>query len=235
VICRQDLMPLLSTLPDIAQIRDAGAITVAEFDTYLPLLSLPRVFGTTPAAIPASVPYFDMAALRRRKDMSGLPHLAPSDRPKVGVVWAGSLTHPHDRQRSCALRELLPLLRLPGIAFYSLQKGERRQELAELPSEVHVQDLEPFLHDFGDLAVLLDQLDLVLTVDTAVAHLAGALGKPVWVLLSTVPDWRWGLEGEATPWYPTMRLFRQSWAGDWAEVMQRVVQALAAWPEEKRT
>jgi uncharacterized protein (TIGR03032 family) len=235
VVCRQDLMSLLATLPDIAQIRDAGAITVAEFDTYLPLCSLPRVFGTTPATIPASVPYFDMAALHRRKDMSGLPHLAPSDRPKVGVVWAGSPTHPHDQQRSCALRELLPLLRLPGIAFYSLQKGERRQELAELLSEVRVQDLEPFLHDFGDLAVLLDQLDLVLTVDTAVAHLAGALGKPVWVLLSAVPDWRWGLEGETTPWYPTMRLFRQSRAGDWATVLQRVTQTLAAWRGEKRT
>ena len=129
-------MPILATLPGIAQIRDAGPITVAEFDTYLPLLSLPRVFGTTRATIPAAVPYVDVAALRRRKDKTALPHLAPLDRPKVGVVWAGSPTHPHDRQRSCALRELLPLLRLtPGIAFYSLQKGERRQELAELPSE----------------------------------------------------------------------------------------------------
>jgi ADP-heptose:LPS heptosyltransferase len=104
-----------------------------------------------------------------------------------------------------------------------------------LPSEVHVQDLEPFLHDFGALAVLLDQLDLVLTVDTAVAHLAGALGKPAWVLLPAVPDWRWGLEGETTPWYPTLRLFRQPWAEGWAMVLQRVTQTLVAWCEEKST
>ena len=92
-----------------------------------------------------------------------------------------------------------------------------------------MQDLASSLHDFGDLAVILDQLDLVITVDTAVAHMAGALGKPVWVLLHEVPDWRWGLAGETTPWYPTMRLFRQARAGDWPEVMTRVAQALMEW------
>jgi ADP-heptose:LPS heptosyltransferase len=92
-----------------------------------------------------------------------------------------------------------------------------------------VQDLAPSLQDFGDLAVLLEQLDLVITVDTSVAHLAGALGKPVWTLLSAVPDWRWGLTGDTTPWYPTMRLFRHTRPGDWAEVITRVAQALCAW------
>jgi hypothetical protein len=184
LVCREDLMPLFATQPGIAQIRAAGTITVSEFDTYLPLLSLPRVFGTTLVTIPATVPYFDLAAIRRRKDPSSLPLLTQSGRLKVGVVWAGSPTHQHDRHRSCALGELLPLLRLPGIDFYSLQKGERRRELAELPPGVHLEDLEPSLHDFGDLALLLDQLDLVCTVDTAVAHLAGALGKAVLVLLA---------------------------------------------------
>jgi ADP-heptose:LPS heptosyltransferase len=121
------------------------------------------------------------------------------------------------------------VLRTTGVAFYSVQKGERSQELGQLPPEVQVQDLEPYLHDFGDLAVILEQLDLVITVDTSVAHMAGALGKPVWVLLSYVPDWRWLLEGETTPWYPTMRLFRQARAGDWPEVMTRVAQALGEW------
>jgi hypothetical protein len=194
-----------------------GTLTVAEFDTYLPLLSLPRVWGTTPATIPAAVPYLDVAALRRRTDLRALPHLVPSARPRVGLVWAGSPTHPHDRQRSCALRDFTPVLQTPGIAVYSLQTGDRGQELA------------PALHDFGETALLLDQLDLVITVDTAVAHLASALGKPVWVLLNAVPDWRWGLAGEQTPWYPTMRLFRQARAGDWADVLQRVAQALAVW------
>ena len=124
------------------------------------------------------------------------------------------------------------MLQTPGISFYSVQKGERREELAQLSPEVQVQDLAPYLHDFGDLAVILDQLDLVLTVDTAVAHMAGALGKPVWVMLRSVPDWRWRLEGETTPWYPTMRLFRQARAGDWAEVMKRVARELSKWQQQ---
>jgi hypothetical protein len=219
----------LATLPGIAQIRDAGAMTVAEFDTYLSLLSLPRVFGTTRATIPATVPYIDVATLRRRKNATALPHLAPSARSRVGLVWAGSPTYTHDRQRSCALQDFAPVLQTPGIAWYSLQTGDRSRELAQLPLDMRVQDLAPCLYDFGDTALLLDQLDLVITVDTAVAHLVGALGKPVWVLLSAVPDWRWGIEGEQTPWYPTMRLFRQARAGDWAAVMQRVAQMLVAW------
>jgi uncharacterized protein (TIGR03032 family) len=229
LVCPPALMPLLATLPGIAQIRDAGAMTVAEFDTYLPLCSLPRVCGTTQTTIPAAVPYVDVAALRRRKHATALPPLVPSSRLTVGLVWAGSPTYKHDRQRSCALPDFAPVLQLPGIAWYSLQTGARSQELAQLPPDVRVQDLAPSLHDFGDTALLLAQLDLVITVDTAVAHLAGALGKPVWVLLPAVPDWRWGLAGETTPWYLTMRLFRQARAGDWAAVMQRVAQTLAAW------
>src|SRR5207247_2777480 len=126
-----------------------------------------------------------------------------------------------------------PVLRTPGLAFYSLQRGEPRRELTEVPPDLPVQDLEPYLHDFGNLAVILAELDLVISVDTSVAHLAGALGKPVWVLLSDVPDWRWQLEGETTPWYPTMRLFRQARPGDWAEVMPRVAQTLAAWRDAR--
>jgi hypothetical protein len=229
--CPADLMPLLATLPGVAQLRDPESLTVAEFDTSLPLLSLPHVFGTTLATIPAAVPYVDVAALRRRTDVTGLPRLAPSAQPKVGLVWAGSPPHPHDRQRSCALPDWAAVLQTPGVAWYSLQTGERRQELAQLRPDLHVQDLAPCLHNWGETALLLDQLDLVITVDTAVAHLAGALGQPVWVLLSAVPDWRWGLEGEQTAWYPTMRLFRQARAGDWAELMPRVAQRLATWRE----
>jgi ADP-heptose:LPS heptosyltransferase len=121
------------------------------------------------------------------------------------------------------------VLRTPGITFYSLQKGEQRQELMRLAADLRVQDLDPALHDYGDTALVIDQLDLVITVDTSVAHLAGALGKPVWTLLSYVPDWRWMLEGETTPWYPTMRLFRQTRPGGWAEVMGQVAQALELW------
>ena len=175
-----------------------------------------------------------MAALCRRKDATALLHRSPSARLRVGVVWAGSPTYKHDRQRSCALQDFASVLQTPGIEFYSVQKGDRSQELTQLPPDVRIEDLAPLLHDFGETALLLDQLDLIITVDTAVAHLAGALGKAVWVLLSHLPDWRWAPERETTPWYPTMRLFRQAQAGDWSSVMQRVAERLAEWREESR-
>jgi hypothetical protein len=125
------------------------------------------------------------------------------------------------------------VLRTEGIEFYSLQKGPGQEHLTQLPADLQVHDLAPSLHDYGDTALALAQLDLVLTVDTSVAHLAGALGKPVWLLLSYVPDWRWMLTGETTPWYPTMRLFRQTQQGDWAAVLGRIAQALAAWRWER--
>ena len=144
-------------------------------------------------------------------------------------MWAGSPTHKDDRRRSCPPDALVPLLRTPGVDFYSLQKGERSRERAELPAEVAVQDLTPALHDYGDAALALDALDLLIGVDTSVVHLAGALGKPVWLLLSDVPDWRWGSEGETTPWYPSVRLFRQAQRGDWTGVIARALEALAHW------
>jgi Glycosyltransferase family 9 (heptosyltransferase) len=189
-------------------------------------MSLPRVFGATLDNIPASMPYIDVQAIRRRKGSDAVPLLASRSPRKVGIVWAGSPTHRNDRRRSCGLAEFLPVLRTPGIAFYSLQKGERSRELAGLPSGSLVQDLSPHLNDFGDCALLLDQLDLIISVDTAVVHLAGALGLPVWTLLAYVPDWRWLLEGDTTPWYPRMRLFRQTSPGDWPGVMKRVTEAL---------
>lgn len=233
LVCRGDLLPLFATISGITQIREAGTINVADFDTYIPLLSLPRIFGTTLETIPAEIPYIDAQAIRRRKDASSSASHSLPYHPKVGIVWAGSPTYKNDRHRSCALQEFVPVLRIPGVAFYSLQKGERSQELKQLPPELGVQDLEAALHDFGDTAIMIDQLDLVISVDTAVAHVAGALGKPVWTLLSEVPDWRWLLEGETTPWYPTMRLFRQTRPGDWAGVMAHVARALAEWREQQ--
>jgi len=230
LVCRADLLPLFATLPGIAQIREAGSIKVSNSDTYLPLLSLPRVFGTTLDTIPAEIPYIDVQAIRRRKiNASSSLSLSLSSAPKVGLVWAGSPTYKNDHHRSCPVQEFAPVLRTPGIEFYSLQKGPQRQELAQLLTDLHVQDLDSRLQDYGDTALIIDQLDLVITVDTSVAHLADALGKPVWTLLPYVPDWRWMLVGETTPWYSTMRLFRQTRPGEWMEVLERAAQALAAW------
>ena len=137
--------------------------------------------------------------------------------PRVGLVWAGSAGHVRDRQRSLAPELLRPLLRIPDAEFYSLQVDARGM-LPPALREAGVIDATEHIADFADTAALLAELDLVITADTATAHLAGALGRPVWTLLPFVPDWRWGLGREDTPWYSTMRLFRQKTAGDWDEV-----------------
>ena len=170
-------MPVMATLPGIAQIRDAGAITVAEFDTYLPLLSLPRVFGTTPATFPVrclTLTWPPCAAARTRRPCR---HLSLSAQATSGSGVGGQPDLSHDRQRSCALQDFAPVLQTPGIEFYSLQKDDRSQELTQLPPNLRVEDLAPLLHDFGDTALLVDQLDLVITVDTALAHLGGCHGQ----------------------------------------------------------
>jgi hypothetical protein len=198
---------------------------VAEFDTYLPLMSLPHVFKTTLDTVPANVPYIDAAALRRRKENPSLV-LSQSVYPRIGIVWGGDCRQRADRHRDCPLHEFLPVLSIPEITFYSLQRGDRHADLDHLPSHIQVQNLQPQLGDFGDLALIIDQLDLVISVDSPAAHLASALGKKTWTLLSQVADWRWTLNGEATPWYPTMRLFRQTRRSDWNGVIEQVGQAL---------
>ncbi len=234
VVCPTELMPLLATVPGIAQLREAQTITVGEFEAHASLLSLPHVFGTTLETTPRHVPYVDGAALVRRNRNPALA-LPRTRAPRVGIAWAASPTQRDHADRSCALRDLLPVLRRPGIAFYSLQQGDRHRDLADVRSEIAVRDLSPELRDLADLAVVIQQLDLVISVDAPVAHLAGALGRPVWTLLGHRPDWRWMLDGEVTPWYPTMRLWRQDRPGDWGSVMDRVEQTLNAghWEETR--
>ena len=231
VACPEALWPLLETIPGVHQICEPGAISVQACEVYLPLLSLPHVFGTTRATIPATVPYIDVAALRRRTDPAALPRLAPSAGPRVGVVCAGRPTAMPDGPHAWTLQDWTPVLQTPGITWVRLPPDDQPQDLAPLPPDLHIQDLAPGQHDWGALALGLDQLDLILTGDTAVAHLAGALGRPAWVLLDDTPAWYWGLDGETTPWYPSLRLFRPARAGDGAEVVRRVAQALAAWRE----
>jgi hypothetical protein len=146
----------------------------------------------------------------------------------VGLVWRGNPQHPNDRQRSILLASLEPLFAVPGVDFYNLQVAPGPQFASEAAGQPALIPLEGLLRDFADTAGVVAQLDLVIAADTSVAHLAGALGRPAWVLLPFAPDWRWLLAREDTPWYPTLRLFRQSAPGDWSAVIQRVHDALLA-------
>ncbi len=217
--CPPELVTLFQTVPGVVEVFSSLG-PGARFDTHLPLMSLPLIFGTTVATIPNDVPY-----LRRSREQP-LTSLGESRNwPKVGLVWCGSQSQPNDR-RPIPFECLRPLLAMSGIEFYSLQIGSMSAEIKDAASLGAIIDLSAQLNDFSDTAAAMEQLDLVITVDTSVAHLAGALGRPVWVLLSFAPDWRWMLEREDSPWYPTMRLFRQVKPGDWGEVMVRVRAAL---------
>jgi tetratricopeptide (TPR) repeat protein len=184
------------------------------FAWHCPLMSLPLAFATTIETIPPA-PYLDAAVQR-------LPWKCDGDGLRVGVVWAGNEEHVQDRQRSIPLALLGPLFAFEGVRFFSLQLGRETETLP--PS---VMDLAPLITDFADTAALVTGLDLVISVDTAVAHLAGALGRPVWILLAQHADWRWMLGRADSPWYPTARLFRQERFGDWAGVLEKVRLALA--------
>lgn len=208
-----------------------GTVKQMRYHYYIPLMSLPLAFGTLVQTVPANVPYLraDPQAIEMwRKRLADIPGL------KVGLVWAGSPTHPNDRNRSMRLNEFLPLKSVPDIKFVSLQKGAAAAQLAQVP-EMEVIDWADELKTFDDTAALISALDLVITVDTSVAHLAGALGAPVWTLLAIAPDFRWMLDREDSPWYPTMRLFRQDKKDDWDPVIARVKDELARWASEKKS
>ncbi len=219
VECQPQMVRLFSAVGGVDEAIGTGDPLPA-FDVYAPLMSLPHVFQTTAATIPGDVPY--LAAPPGTGP--GLPDCPDGTRLKVGIVWAGRATHTNDRNRSCRLRQFEPLFSVPGVAYFSLQKGDAAAELAA--AAVPVTDLGDRLGDFADTAAVIDRLDLVVAVDTAVAHLAGALARPVWILIPFVADWRWLTQGEHSPWYPTARLFRQAAMGDWAPVFTRVAEGL---------
>lgn len=192
-----------------------------DFDWHSPLMSLPLVFRTDLASIPAPIPY-----LQAEPRLTGefAQHLASSATTglRVGLVWSGSPRHTRDRQRSIPLAQLCALTEIPGVTSYSLQKGPAAKDILDMPIDMNLVDLSIYLSDFADTAAAVANLDLVVKVDTAVAHLAGALGKPVWILLTHNPDWRWLLDRTDSPWYPSARLFRQRAAGDWSSPIARV-------------
>lgn len=217
------LKSLLAQLarPNIQVIGRGDAIP--DFDMYCPLMSLPLAFRTELDAIPPATPYLTVAADRIAQWNDRLPKRKAL---RVGLVWSGNAVHGDDHNRSVALSRVAPLFDLPNIQFISLQKELREADAQLLAADGRIVDLGRDFGDFQDTAAAVAAVDLVISVDTSVAHLAGALGKPVWVLLPFCPDWRWLLDRDDSPWYPTARLFRQPGIGDWESVMGRVRQEL---------
>ena len=252
--CPAPLTRLFANLPGIDRLVPADSPLPA-FDVHLPLLSAPGIFGTTLATIPADIPY---VFAERVASASGEWRVASDEGPLhsplatrhspllvatrhspllvatrhspllVGVSWQGNPDHLGDRYRSFPLKCFEALARVQGVRLFSLQKGFGTEQLTEVNDLFPVVDLGSQFRDFMDMAAVMMNLDLVVTVDSAPAHLAGALGIPVWVALPLVPDWRWLLNRADSPWYPTMRLFRQTTWGDWNSVFERMAKALSA-------
>ncbi|MGL6280786.1 MAG: tetratricopeptide repeat protein, partial [Microcoleaceae cyanobacterium] len=224
--CQEPLFRLLENYSNIDQLIKSGE-HIPDFDLHIPLMSLPRVMGTNSLSqIPAQTPYLFVPTDGIEK--IPLPAGNRETQLKVGLVWGVNHAHPKSHKRSCPLEYLLPLTQIPVIQFYSLQVGPQVADLTNLADKIAhpIIDLSDLIRDFADTAILIEQLDFVITVDTAVAHLAGALGKPVWLILPFVPDWRWLLQEEIAVWYPTMRLFRQTEAGNWRSAVNQLIQVL---------
>lgn len=222
VECPACLIPLLSRCAGIDHLIGQGA-ELPEFDVHAPLLSLPHLCGTTLATVPAQVPYLfaDPEAVEHwRHRLEGVHEL------KIGVVWQGNPAYANDRLRSIPLAGFAPLARQPGVRLYSLQKGTGAEQVAAVAERFEVTELVSELDAqggaFTETSAIIENLDLVISPDTAIAHLAGGLGALTWVALMAQPDWRWLRGRDDSPWYPSMRLFRQSVPGDWGPVFERM-------------
>ena len=217
------LLRLLQSLPGVERVIPRGEV-LPSFDRHCPLMSLPLAFGTTPETIPSPEGY-----------LSAEPDpqcVAPSENLRIGIAWAGNLQHKGDATRSMPLECLAPLAGVPGLSLISLQKGAGIEQLAPLKERLPIHDAASAHVDMLETARLIRTLDLVLSVDTSIAHLAGAMAKPVWIMLPWVADWRWMEQRDNSPWYRSVRLFRQSAAGDWASVADQIAAALQ--PDQKR-
>jgi hypothetical protein len=222
VECQPPLARLLTSCAGIDRVV-AREEPLPDFEVHAPLLSLPGIFHTTLDNVPGDVPYLfapDESIARWRGVLSGAEGF------KVGIAWQGNPEHRQDHFRSIQLERFAVLADVPQVKLYSLQLGAGRQRLAELAGRVPITDLAENLIDFQETAAAVMNLDLVIACDSALAHLAGALGVPVWVAIPSAPDWRWLVDRDDSPWYPTMRLFRQTRPGDWESVFTRLASEL---------
>ncbi|HET6419137.1 MAG TPA: tetratricopeptide repeat protein, partial [Geobacteraceae bacterium] len=218
--CPAPLKGLMAGMDGVQQAYATGE-KLPHFDLHLPLMSLPKILRTTIEALPVDVPYL----------APGLEHVAEwagkfntHDELRAGIVWAGRKKP--DPNRTCPLEQFIPLAQVPGVKFYSLQIGEKGEGDDAVAERLGLADLTSAINDFRDTAAFIAQLDLVISIDTSVAHLAGAMGRETWTLLPHAADWRWMLDRDDSPWYPNMRLFRQERPGDWQGVMVRIGTAL---------
>ena len=222
VECQPELKSLFQTLPGIDEVFAAGE-ALPQFDAYRAMMSLPMLFGTTLETLPAQVSYLRAQPEQVERFRSKIG----ADSLRVALVWAGAAGYQNDRNRSLTLVNLAPLASVSGVRFYSLQKGPAAGQASSPPPGMQLTDLSSELTDFADTAAAIAAVDVVICVDTAVAHLAGALGKPVWTLIGFSPDWRWLIDRSDTPWYPTMRLFRQPSIGDWSAPINQIAAELS--------
>jgi Tfp pilus assembly protein PilF len=224
VASRRPTARLLASCRGVAQVLVEGE-DLPDFDVYAPLMSLPRIFQTTLMCVPALVPYLtpdgDLFA-RWSRELATLPGF------RIGIAWQGNPEYRRDRHRSFPLSRFAPLAQRPGVRLFSLQKGFGSEQKGAIAGRFPLIDLTGQLADFMDDAAFVKNLDLVITPDTSLAHLAGSLGVPVWVPMPVVPDWRWLRDRDDSPWYPTMHLFRQKTWGDWDDVFARIAENLDA-------
>ena len=227
--CHPGLGPVLQGCTGCDQLVERTSlqeVPTVPFDTDIPLVSLPGLFGTRIDAMPVDIPYLQADPVRVDRWRK---HLADDRRFRIGIVWEGSPRHTNNLNRSCTLADFAPLSRIAGVSLYSLQKGPDAEQAARHPDGMDLIRLDQQLDleaRFVDTAAVMMSLDLIISIDTAAAHLAGALGRPVWTLVCATPDWRWLLERPDTPWYPGMRLFRQRQPGHWGDVFERVADEL---------
>lgn len=214
VECEKSLLKLFSTIPEISLLIEKGK-RIPHFDVQAPLLSLPYIMKTGIDSIPHQIPYLF-------PDASAIDLYPDPECKNIGIVWAGNPKHKNDKNRSVDFHYFADLFRIKRTKFYSLQAGPRGADCKTFATTGLIRDLREFLTDYAATASVIRQLDLIISVDTSVAHLAGALGMQIWTLLPFAPDWRWMTERDDSPWYPTMRLFRQPAPGDWNSVFDKV-------------
>jgi len=225
LLCSEPLKSIMKNVNGITEVYNYKE-QLPEFDFHCPLSKLPLIFRTDLDNIPSNIPYIsitpDLFSFWKNK-INSERHF------KVGLAWAGNPEHRNDKNRSFPFEKYLPLFSLKNIKFYSLQIGPSSLRKINKPEGIDIIDLTEDIKDFSDTAALIENLDLVISVDTAIVHLAGALGKKVWTLLPFSPDWRWMLNRDDSPWYPTMKLFRQTKSGDWDTVIKMVYSELSAY------